>query len=144
MINESRIDIYDFLYNAFNDGVTNNVYLMDEPQELTKTDVSNGFIVITLGEFLDGSEFRGQAYARIRCYITAYVPTTTRGRLNVSKYKSMETAINSVIDVMMSNDNDAHYSVQDGSFLSMDDFDVTNANNPFHTFIRSFVLTIDG
>ena len=35
MFNESRIDIYDYLYSLVHGVVTNNVYRMGEPTETT-------------------------------------------------------------------------------------------------------------
>lgn len=143
MLNESRTSIYNYLYNVFHGVVTDNVYIVDKPQELTQSDVKDGFLVIMLGDMMDGSEFRGEAYARVRCYITAYIPPATRGRLNTKKFTMFENAINSTIDDVIANNANAQYGVEEGSFLSLDDFDVSNANNPFHTFTRSFVITIE-
>ena len=53
MVNESRIDIYDYLYNLFYDVVTKNVYSMEVPQELTQSDTQDGFIVLHVGDLND-------------------------------------------------------------------------------------------
>ena len=142
MYNESRTDIYDFLYNLFYDVVTKNVYFMSEPQELTKSDTEDGFIVIRLGDIVDYSEFDMESYGAVRCFVEAYVPTITRGRLDFDKYKEFEDSINEVIKTA-SETTDGEYSVQYGSVLSMEDVEDSNANSFFHMFIKSFLIQID-
>lgn len=142
MYNESRTDIYDFLYDLFYDVVTKNVYLMSEPQELTKSDTEDGFIVIRLGDIRDYSEFDMEGYAAVRCFVEAYIPTITRGRLDFDRYKEFEDSINTVIKEA-SEDTDSEYSVQYASILSMEDVADSNANSFFHMFIKSFLIQID-
>ena len=48
MVNKSRSDIYDYLYKLFHGTVTENVYMIGEPQELESTDRADGFLVILL------------------------------------------------------------------------------------------------
>lgn len=144
MLHESRIDIYDYLYNLFYDVVTKNVYSMNEPQELSQSDTQDGFIVIRVGDLNDESEFGRKAYGWTRCYVEAYVPPISRGRLDYNKYKEFEDAINSVIELASENEpNENGYSVQEGSVLSMDTDETTNANNAFFMFIKSFIVMID-
>ena len=142
MLNESRIDIYNYLYNLFFDVVTQNVYSMFEPQELTESDTEDGFIVIHVGDLYDESEFHGQAYGWVRCFIEAYIPPISRGRLDYRKYKIFEDAINSVIK-SASEDNSGVYHVMEESVLSMDADESSNANNAYFTFIKSFIIQID-
>lgn len=143
MLNESRIDVYDYLYNLFCGVVTNNVYSMSEPQELTRSDVEDGFLVIEVGNITDESEFSHEAYGWVRCYVTAYVPPITRGRLDYEKYKTYEDTINEVIHSASSSSDGAYY-IQEGSVLSMDDIESNNANNTFFVFVKSFIVNIDG
>ena len=142
MFNESRIGIYDYLYNLFYNVVTKNVYSMREPQELTQSDTTDGFIVIRVGDLNDESEFSRQTYAWARCYVQAYVPPITRGRLDFDKFNAFEDAINQVV-VNASKANDEHYHVQEGSVLSMDGEETNNANNTYFTFVKSFIVNID-
>lgn len=142
MLNESRIDIYDYLYNLFYDVVTKNVYTMQEPQELTKSDTEDGFIVINAGNLNDVSEFRGRTYGLVRCYVEAFIPPISRGRLDYAKYKEFEDSINAVIDSEIAN-TEGDYCIQDGSSLSMDATEISNANNSYFTFIKSFIVIID-
>ncbi len=142
MLNDSRIDIYDYLYNLLYDVVTKNVYSMREPQELTKSDTEDGFIVIHVGDLNDEGEFNGQAYGWARCYIEAFVPPITRGRLDYEKYKTFEDGINTVIK-LATEDNTGTYFIQEGSVLSMDADETSNANNSYFTFIKSFIVNID-
>lgn len=142
MLDKSRIKIYDYLYNLLYDVVTKNVYSMNPPQELTKSDAEDGFIVINVGDIHDASEFSCEAYGFARCYLTAYVPPITRGRLDYTKYETFENSINDVIENATS-DSDGTYYIEDGSVLSMDNDETTNANNQFFIFVRSFVVNIN-
>lgn len=142
MLNNSRIDIYDYLYNLFYDVVTKNVYSMREPQELTKSDTTDGFIVIRVGDFNDESEFNGQTYGRARCFIEAFVPPISRGRLDYTKYKIYEDSINEVISTASAQSNGDYHIIEE-SLLSMDDEVTSNANNSYFTFIKSFVVIVD-
>lgn len=142
MIDESRIGIYDYLYNLLYGVVSNNVYQMREPQELTQSDTTDGFIVIRVGEINDASEFTGETYAWARCYIEVFVPPMSRGRLNHAKYSAFESAINSVIQSEAQR-SDGTYSIDERNVLSVDDMESSNANNSYHTFIKSFLVITD-
>lgn len=139
MLDISRIDLYDYLYNITYDVVSKNVYRMYAPQELTKSDTEDGFLVLRVGDIVDNGEFHGKAYGMARCYITAYVPPKTRGRLDVAKYKAFEDGINNVIRNASQSSNPA-YGVDEESVLSMDAAETSNANNFYLTFIKSFVV----
>lgn len=143
MLNMSRIGVYDYVYNLLYGVVTDNVYSMNEPQELTPSDADDGFLVIRVGELNDASEFTGNAYAWARVYIDAYIPPISRGRLDFEKYKAFEDAINNVIE-QATNSHDSNYFVQDGSILSMDNNADNNADNAYFMFVKSFVVMIDG
>ena len=142
MIDGSRIGIYNYLYNLLYGVVSNNVYQMREPQELTQSDVADGFVVIRVGEINDASEFIGETYAWARCYIEVFVPPMSRGRLNHAKYSEFESAINSIIQ-SEAQKSDGAYSIQESNVLSVDDMELGNANNGYHTFIKSFLVIIN-
>lgn len=142
MLNESRIDIYDYLYNLIYGVVSENVYDMRVPQELTESDTTEGFIVIHVGDIVDESEFAGHAFGRVRCYIEAYVPQISRGRVDHDIYALMENSINTVIKEQASVDEGEYY-IDKGSVLSSEDDDISNANNAYFTFIKSFIVVID-
>lgn len=141
MLNKSRIDIYDYLYNLFFETVTDNVYSMNEPQELTQDDVDDGFIVIRIGDIIDDSEFSGEAYGHVRCYVEAYVPPISRGRLDIDKYKAFEDSINDVIGVATM-ETGGEYHVREDSVISMDGDVASTANNLYFSFIKSFIVDI--
>lgn len=143
MVDESRIGIYNYIYNLLYGVVSDNVYSMNEPQELTESDTTDGFIVIRVGDINDESEFHGNAYAWARVFVEAFVPPISRGRLDKAKYKSFEDDITEVINEEIANGTDAHYSIQDDGVLSMDDNMDTNANNAYYIYIKSFIVTID-
>ena len=142
MLNVSRIDIYDYLYNLLFGVVSENVYDMRVPQELTESDESDGFLVIHVGDLVDESEFSGEAFGRVRCFIEAYIPQVTRGRVNHDIYAMMENGINGVINEQ-SEVNEGSYYIDKGSVLTADDDEVSNANNAFFVFIKSFIVVID-
>ena len=143
MVNESRIAIYDYLKPLFT-GVTSNIYSMREPTENTTDDTENGFIVIEVGTIVDASEFDLETYAAVRCFVTAFVPQKTRGRLDRAKYKAFEDGINTAIRTEISTPSNSVYSIQGESILSMDDDEDTNKGNQYNVFVKSFVVTIDG
>lgn len=144
MYDITRSSIYDYVYNMFYDVVTKNVYKVDEPQELTEDDTKNGFIIIKVGDMNDQSEFFAEAYGTVRVFITAYIPTRSRGRLDRQLYKEMEKAILDVILDYAQNHKSKYYNVLPETLISMDNFDSTNKDNAYHQFIKSFQLMIGG
>ena len=142
MLKDSRIDIYDYLYNLFYEVVSDNVYRMTGPQELTESDTTDGFIVIKLGDVNDESEFSKQAYGWARAFVEVFVPPRSRGRLDKVKYKELEDAVNTVIDNEIANPTSDTYGIESDSVVSMDGDD-GNASNNYHVFMKSFVVLID-
>lgn len=143
MVNESRLDIYSYIYNLLYGTVSNNVYTMNEPQELTESDVNDGFIVIRVDSVYDNSEFRSETYSQARVFVEAYVPPKSRGRLDKTKYKAFEDAITEAIVDEMNEGTDEHYTILSDGILSIDDVDFTNANNAFYLYVKSFIVNID-
>ena len=142
MFKESRIDIYNYLYDMFYGTVSENVYKMGEPTENTESDTSNGFITLKVGVVNDESEFDGDAYGWARCYVTAYVPKKPRGRLDTEKYKAFEDGINTVVNLATESRNTDYYVLK-GSELSVDDDETSQKGNQYHIYRKSFVLVID-
>lgn len=142
MVNESRMGIYEYIENILT-SITENVYLMEEPQELTEDDTTNGFIVVTVGDLLDASEFKYSAFGYARVYIRCYVPPISRGRLDVEKYKQFEDDINAAIDLATESDNNGTYWIDEDSIISSDGKDEGNANNTYYMFIKSFIVVVD-
>ena len=144
MLDNSRKHIYDYLYDLFKGKPTNNVYDRQEPQELTKSDLKDGFIVTSVGGIYDASEFSGQAYGQVRCYVEAFIPPRSRGRLDSDKYEAFETALTDVINEAIANDDSTKkYHILDGSLLSSDTDSAVLGDNLFFTFIKTFILHID-
>lgn len=140
---ELRINIYNYLYDLFFDVVTQNVYSMQEPQELTSSDKQDGFMVLHVGNIEDAAEFNGHAYGWVRCYVECFIPPRSRGRLDYDKYRQFESAVTNVINQAASQGADGHgYAIQLDSILSMDDTDTNNADNMYFTFIKSFIITL--
>lgn len=142
MVDESRIAIYDYLKPLFA-GVTQNIYSMRVPTDNTSDDTANGFIVIKVGSIRDESEFDLQAFGWVRCYVTAYVPQKSRGRLDRDKYEEFEDGINLAIRSEINNPTSDSYAIQADSILSMDDDEDTNKGNQYNVFVKSFIVTID-
>ena len=142
MLNESSIELYDYLYRTFYDVVTKNVYSMGAPQELTESDTTEGFIVLHVGDIYDESEFSRQAYGEVRCYVEAFVPPISRGRLDFDKYSTYEDAINNTIH-NASKDNSGVYYIEEDSVIGSGAMETSNANNVFFTFIKSFIVNIN-
>lgn len=143
MLDESRIGIYNYVYGLLYGSVSNNVYSMEEPKELTDSDTTDGFIVIRVGQINDESEFRGNAYAWARVFVEAYVPMMSRGRLNKAKYAEFESNISQTIENEIDAGTSEKYSIQDDGILSMDGSEDSNANNSYHLYIKSFIITIN-
>lgn len=142
MVNASRTDIYNYLYGLLYGTVTENIYSMKEPQELTDSDTKDGFIVINVGYLIDESEFYCEAYGSVRCYVEAFVPPKSRGRLDVEKFEQYENAINSVIDIA-SRTREGDYYIEKDSVISLDSTESSTSDNAYFTFIKSFVVIID-
>lgn len=141
MFNESRIDLYDYISGIFSD-VSENIYKMKIPQELTESDTTDGFIVVYLGDIYDDSEFLKEAYGDVRVVVSAYIPLKSRGRLNKELYKAFESGINEALDNEISNGNSEHYTIQDDGILSMDDIEDNNANNSYSVYTKTFIVTV--
>ena len=142
MLNESRIDLYNYICGLFVN-VSENIYSMKIPSELTESDVSDGFLVVRIGDMYDESEFPKQAYGDVRVFVSAYVPFKSRGRINKTLYSAFETAMNNAIEDALENDDNENYTIQCDGILSMDDIEETNANNSFSVYVKSFVVTIN-
>ena len=138
MIEASRIKIYDYVYDLLYGVVTENVYRMNEPQELTESDVKDGFVVM-----YDDSEFDLEATGWVRVFVQAYIPPISRGRLDKDKYAYFEDMILQVARDEAKYGTNEHYSIQEDGILSMDDNRDTNANNSYNTFIKSFIVNLD-
>lgn len=141
MFNESRIDLYDYISGIFSD-VSENIYKMKIPQELTESDTTDGFIVVYLGDIYDDSEFLKEAYGDVRVVVSAYIPLKSRGRLNKELYKTFESGINEALDNEILNGNSEHYTIQDDGILSMDDIEDNNANNSYSVYTKTFIVTV--
>lgn len=113
---------------------------MSVPTDNTESDTKNGFIVVKVGNVKDESEFACNSYAWARCYVTAYIPKKTRGRLNKALYQTFEDGIENVImseiDTPTSND----FSILEDSVLSMDDEEQSEKGNQYHVFVKSFIV----
>lgn len=140
MFPDSRINIYDFVRNMFYDVVTKNVYSMNPPQEMTESDAKDGFIVISVGDLYDESEFYGKAYGWARVFVEAYIPQKSRGRLNKNKYAAFENAINAVIKEWDAKVEPTDYSIDIESLISTDDYYIPNQGSVCQVLVKSFIV----
>jgi len=143
MFTASRSDIYDYLYDLFFGVVTENVYEMKIPDELTSSDTKDGFLVINVGTGIDNSEFPEEAYGEVRCFVTAYIPKISRGRVNHDIFALFENGINNVINEASENDTQGTFHIEKDNMLSADGIDGSDADNTFFTFIKSFIVNIE-
>lgn len=141
-MNDSRIGIYEYIESILT-SVTENVYLMNEPQELTDSDTTEGFIVIRVGDLVDAGEFRDSTFGYATVFIECYVPPITRGRLDVAKYRQMEADVNAAIRRAAEEDTDGEYYIVEDSILSADSNAENNANNAYYMFLKSFIVEIN-
>jgi hypothetical protein len=117
-------------------------YYMDVPEELTDSDTEEGFIVINVGDIVDHGEFSKQSYGAVRCFLTAYIPQISRGRVNREIYALFENGIENIIEEQ-SQTSDGQYSIAEDSVLSMDGTDSSTSDNSYFTYVKSFVVTIN-
>lgn len=142
MINNSRIGIYDYLHGLMVQ-VTPHVHDMSEPTETTPDEAENGFVVVLVGRLNDESEFYCDSYIWARCFVTAYIPKKSRGRLNKALYGAFETGINNIIESEQNNGNSSQYFIVPDSVISMDDDEISQKGNQFHVFTKSFIVGSD-
>lgn len=112
---------------------------MGEPTENTESDTVDGFITLRVGVMNDDSEFDGDAYGWARCYVTAYVPKKSKGRLDSEKYKYFEDNINLVVRLAAETGSGDYYILRD-SELSTDDEEISQKGNQYHIYRKSFVV----
>lgn len=143
MVRQSRNDIYNYLYDLFYGVVTENVYEMKIPTELTTSDTQDGFVVIYVGNIIDLSEFPEQAYGEVRCYVEAFIPQISRGRVNHDIYARFEDGINEVINRASEEMTDGDYHIEKDSVISADDIEESDADNSYYTFVKSFIVNIE-
>ena len=143
MFNESRTDIYKYIYDMVYNVVSKNVYAMFEPKALKESDTTDGFVTIRVGNIINQSEFDDNAFAMARCFVQAFVPPMSRGRVDFDKYKEFEQKINQVINNEIRNGNNKTYSIIPDSSLSWDDYVGTDDDNMYFVYTKSFIVQID-
>lgn len=138
----SRKDLYSYVASMFV-GVVKGIY-KHMPTALSPDDITNGFIVLRMGNIDDSSEFYGNTYAKTRIYVECYVPdvntTTTNGVMSTTKYDAMQQAVDNKIDAECSKVNQT-YTISRESILSSDDTYVNKAVS-FMVYITSFQVII--
>ena len=138
----SRKDLYSYVASMFM-GIVKGIY-KHMPTSLSPDDITNGFIVLRMGNIDDSSEFYGNTYAKTRIYVECYVPdvntSTTNGVMSTTKYDTMQQAVDDKIDAECEKVNQT-YTISRESILSSDDTYVNKATS-FMVYITSFQVII--
>lgn len=138
----SRKNLYSYVASMFV-GIVKGIY-KHMPTALSPDDITNGFIVLRMGNIDDSSEFYGNTYAKTRIYVECYVPdvntSTTNGVMSTTKYDAMQQAVDDKIDAECEKVNQA-YTISRESILSSDDTYVNKAVS-FMVYITSFQVII--
>lgn len=137
-----RAELYSYVANLFT-GFTKNIYRISIPETLGADAVTNGFMVLNMGEVRDYSEFGENAYAQARIYVQYYVPnastSTANGIMNTAKYDDAQKRIDAILEAEYNKINQP-YTISRDDILSTDDF-YTNKTNSFSVYIKSFIIT---
>ena len=107
-----------------------------------KLSFGGGLLTAEVVDIVDEGEFNGESYAYVRCYVEAFVPPISRGRLDYDKYHLFEDSITEVIKQEAQSGTSEIYSIDEDSVLSSDIDETSNASNSYFLFIKSFVVNI--
>lgn len=140
MIDARRSPLYDYVYSLFHGRVTDYIYPIEMPSNLTEED-ANGFMVIRMADVRDRSEFKLKAYAEVRVTIEMYTKAKDRGRLDKPQYEKYEDLITQVLNEEDAKSN-PNYEIDMDSILSTDDIYNDDKNNIFYIYFVSFVIKI--
>lgn len=140
MIDARRMPIYRYVHSLFEGKVTDYVYPMGIPTNLTDEAVSGGFMVINIGDIQDRSEMMLSCYAQTRVMISMYVTPKSRGRLDATLYEDYEKKISDIL-IEESRKRGGNYIIDMDSLLSTDAV-YNNAGNVFFEYMVSFVIKI--
>ena len=139
----SRKEIYSYVATLFT-GFTKNIYRISIPETLGSNAISNGFMVLRMGDINDFSEISLETYGQLRMYVEFYTPSTdtqtANGIMNTQKFEAAQAAIDNIIKAESEKQNQV-YTISRDSILSSDDF-FTNKTNSFFVYITSFLITI--
>lgn len=140
-IDARRTPIYKYVYSLFNGKVTDYIYPMGIPTNLTEEAQAGGFMVINVGDIQDRSEMTLSNYAQTRVTVQMYVTPKGRGRIDTELYEEYETKIFDIL-AAESEKRGEKYIIDLDSILSTDDVYNKDGNNVFFLYIASFVLKI--
>ena len=140
-MNVSRQDIYSYVTTLLK-SVSNNIYRIKRPEMLTTDVSSNGFIVLKMGGVKDFSELVLDTYAQTRVYVECYIPSMkTDKTINSTKYKTVQNAVDNIINAECLKSNQPYTISRDDMVLSTEDF-FTNNTDSFFVYITSFLISI--
>lgn len=140
-IDARRTPIYKYIHSLFNGKVTDYIYPMGIPTNLTEEAQAGGFMVINVGDIQDRSEMTLSNYAQTRVTVQMYVTPKGRGRIDTELYEEYETKIFDILAVEAEKRGEK-YIIDLDSILSTDDVYNKDGNNVFFLYIASFVIKI--
>lgn len=140
MIDAKRGPLYDYVYSLFYGTVTDYIYPIEMPSNLTEED-ANGFMVIRMADVRDRGEFKLKAFADVRVTVEMYTKAKDRGRLDKTQYDKYEKLITKVLEAE-DGKNHPNYQIDMDSILSTDDIYNDDKNNIFYIYFVSFIVKI--
>lgn len=141
MIDARRAPIYKYITALFEGKVTDYVYLMSVPTNLTDEVAAGGFMVINVGDIQDRSEMMLSNYAQTRVIVQMYVSPKNRGRIDYEQYEEYEKMISDIL-IEESKKRGDKYIIDMDSLLSTDAVYNNDGNNVFFQYIISFIVKI--
>jgi hypothetical protein len=108
MINNSEIDVLNFVESVLKENGIERIYKFNMPEALSKEDENKGFAVINIGKIHDSGQFPLQAYAECVAYIDVYIKSLTNTTLNERVFKEYETKIRHIFESEVQNE---HYAM---------------------------------
>lgn len=142
-MNISRKDIYSYVASLFT-SITKNIYRIKIPETFNSDILANGFILLTLDDMKDHSEFSLETYAGTRMTVEYYIPSSkvgdVSGIMNTTKFDNAQQTVDNIVLAECAKSNQT-YSISKDDILSSDDY-YSNGSNSFFTYITSFIITI--
>lgn len=141
-MNTDRVGIYTQIVALFANTDIKYFYPIEKPISLTANAKKQGFMVIRAGNIDDNSEFSENAYAEMRIQLEMYIPTKSNGIVDGSLFSKYQSLIDTTIKEAVNNE-DSGLNIIPDDMLNADDFDNSNADNPFSIYIKSFLILIN-
>ena len=136
-------NIYSYVASLFT-SITKNIYRIKIPETFNSDMLTNGFILLTLDDIKDHSEFSLETYAGTRMTVEYYIPSAkvgdVSGIMNTTKFDNAQQSIDNIISAECAKSNQTYNISKDG-ILSSDDY-YSNGANSFFIYITSFIIQL--